>query len=217
MALRQPAHGGPADIIWPSFTDQLAQTRFILASPKELSDFLKDVEKRAFKRVLYHVRNEELALDVVQDSMMRLAERYGDKPADELPLLFQRILTNATMDWFRRQKVQNALFSPFSDFQGSDEDAEEFDVQEVLALENVAPGFDNPQNQQEQAQTLRQIEEALLQLPMRQREAFLLRFWEDLDTAETARAMGCSEGSVKTHCFRAIQMLTKLLSARGIR
>jgi len=191
-------------------------TQFILATPKELSDFLKGVEKRAFKRVLYNVRNEESALDVVQDSMMRLAERYGDKPSEELPLLFQRILTNATMDWFRRQKVQNALFSPFSDFQSESDDADAFDVQEVLSVEDVAPGYDNPQGQHERAQTLQQIEDALLQLPLRQREAFLLRFWEDMDTAETAHAMGCSEGSVKTHCFRAIQTLTKLLNARGI-
>ncbi|OIN94265.1 MAG: RNA polymerase sigma factor [Comamonadaceae bacterium CG1_02_60_18] len=187
-----------------------------MATPKELSDFLKEVEKRAFKRALYHVRNDESAFDIVQDSMMRLAENYGDKPVEELPLLFQRILSNATMDWFRRQKVQNALFSPFSDFQSQDEDAGEFDILEAISVANVPPEFDNPQSNHERAQTLRVIEDALLKLPLRQREAFLLRYWEDMGVAETASTMGCSEGSVKTHCFRAIQTLAKTLTARGI-
>ena len=84
-----------------------------MASEKELSDFLKSVEKRAFKRALYSVRDDEAALDIVQDAMIRLAEKYGDRPAAELPLVFQRILSNATMDWFRRQKVRNALVKNF--------------------------------------------------------------------------------------------------------
>lgn len=83
-----------------------------LASERELSDFLKSVEKRAFKRSVYHVRNDESALDIVQDAMMKLAEHYGHKPVEELPMLFQRILSNCTLDWFRRQKTQKALFPP---------------------------------------------------------------------------------------------------------
>ena len=82
-----------------------------MATEQELSEFLKSVEKRAFKRSVYHVRNEEAALDIVQDSMLKLAEHYGDKPPAELPMLFQRILSNCTLDWFRRQKTRNALFS----------------------------------------------------------------------------------------------------------
>lgn len=78
--------------------------QFHLASEQELSDFLKSVDKRAFKRTVYHVRDEEAALDIVQDSMIKLAEHYGDKPINELPMLFQRILSNCTLDWFRRQK-----------------------------------------------------------------------------------------------------------------
>jgi RNA polymerase sigma-70 factor (ECF subfamily) len=88
-----------------------------LATEQELSDFLKNVEKRAFKRSIYHVRDEEAALDIVQDSMMKLAQHYGDKPAAELPMLFQRILANTTLDWFRRRKTRNALFSNMSDFE----------------------------------------------------------------------------------------------------
>ena len=90
-----------------------------MATEKELSDFLKSVERRAFKRSIYHVRDEEAALDIVQDSMMKLAEHYADKPAEELPMLFQRILSNCTLDWFRRQKTRNALFSNMSDFESA--------------------------------------------------------------------------------------------------
>jgi len=97
-----------------------------LASDKELSDFLKSVDKRAFKRALYAVRNEDAALDIVQDTMIRLSEKYADRPPAELPLLFQRILSNATMDWFRRQKVKNAVVRNFSEFEtaGGDGDFE---------------------------------------------------------------------------------------------
>ena len=77
-----------------------------MATAQELSDFLQSIERRAFKRSLYHVRDEEAALDIVQDSMMKLAEHYGDKPVGELPLLFQRILSNTTLDWFRRSKTR---------------------------------------------------------------------------------------------------------------
>ncbi|MDD5480856.1 RNA polymerase sigma factor [Rhodoferax sp.] len=187
-----------------------------MATPAELSDFLKSVEKRAFMRTNYHVRNDESAFDIVQDSMMKLAEHYGDKPALEFPMLFQRILTNCTMDWFRRQKVRNGLFSSFSDFQTEGED-DSFDLLESLSTATPAPAFDNPETQNQRAQTLQAIEQELLTLPNRQREAFLLRYWEDMDVAETAATMGCSQGSVKTHCSRAIHALLKTLTAKGIR
>ena len=103
-----------------------------LATESELNDFLKGVEKRAFKRSAYHVRDEEAALDIVQDSMMKLAHHYGDKPADELPMLFQRILSNCTLDWFRRQKTRNALFTNLSEFESSSEDGE-FDLLEAFS------------------------------------------------------------------------------------
>ena len=104
-----------------------------MATEQELSDFLKSVEKRAFKRSLYHVRNEEAALDIVQDSMLKLAEHYGDKPPAELPMLYQRILSNCTLDWFRRQKTRNALFSSMSDFEGPGEDGTDFDLLEAYS------------------------------------------------------------------------------------
>lgn len=200
--------------------DPFYPTHFIgsqlLASERELSDFLKSVEKRAFKRSVYHVRNDESALDIVQDSMMKLAEHYGHKPVEELPMLFQRILSNCTLDWFRRQKTQKALFSTMSDFESPGED-EGFDLLETLHAANSGEQNESAETQTERAQTLREIETEVQQLPARQREAFLMRYWEEMDVAETAAAMGCSQGSVKTHCSRAVQALAKALNAKGIR
>ncbi len=186
-----------------------------MATEQDLTEFLKSVEKRAFKRAVYHVRNEESALDIVQESMMRLSEHYGHKPASELPMLFQRILSNCTMDWFRRQKTQNALFSNMSDFESSNEDSE-FDLLETLNLQSHSEQTESAESSTQRAQTLRNIESEIQTLPARQREAFLLRYWEELDVAETAIVMGCSEGSVKTHCSRAVQALSKVLRAKGI-
>lgn len=187
-----------------------------LASELELSEFLKSVEKRAFKRSVYHVRNEESALDIVQESMMKLAEHYGHKPVEELPMLFHRILSNCTLDWFRRQKTQNALFTNMGDFESANEDGD-FDLLETLHSSNSPEQNESTETQTERAQTLREIEIEIQQLPARQREAFLMRYWEELDVAETAAAMGCSQGSVKTHCSRAVHALAKALSAKGLK
>jgi RNA polymerase sigma-70 factor, ECF subfamily len=186
-----------------------------LATEQELSDFLKSVEKRAFKRSVYHVRDEDAALDIVQDSMIKLAEHYSEKPAAELPMLFHRILSNTTLDYFRRKKTRNALFSNMSDFAVAGEDGE-FDLLETLEALDSSEGTESAQTSTERAQTLREIDSEVQQLPTRQREAFLMRYWEEMDVAETAAAMGCSEGSVKTHCSRAVQALSKALKAKGI-
>jgi RNA polymerase sigma-70 factor, ECF subfamily len=186
-----------------------------LASEKELSDFLKNVEKRAFKRALYAVRDHEAALDIVQDAMIRLAEKYADRPPAELPLVFQRILSNATMDWFRRQKVRGALMKNFSDFESAGDDGD-FDILETLEAQDGSVASESAAESVSRAQILLAIDAQVQQLPGRQREAFLLRYWEELDVAETAAAMGCSEGSVKTHCSRAVHALAKALKAKGI-
>lgn len=184
-----------------------------MATEQELSDFLKSVEKRAFKRSVYHVHDTEAALDIVQDSMMKLAEHYGDKPANELPMLFYRILSNTTLDWFRRNKTRQALFSNFSDFERADEDSD-FNVLESLNSESDTQA--SAESDFLSKSQILEIEKEIQNLPTRQREAFLLRYWEDFDVSETAAAMGCSEGSVKTHCSRAIQALHKALTAKGI-
>jgi RNA polymerase sigma-70 factor, ECF subfamily len=192
---------------------QGAFSRHILATDKELSDFLRSVERRAFKRGLYHVRDEEAALDIVQDSMMKLAENYGDKPLAELPMLFQRILSNTILDWFRRQKTRQAVISNLSELpagpEGDDDPLET--LQDLLGHE----GTESAEDALQRAQTLETLETSIMDLPQRQREAFLMRYWEEMDLAETAAVMGCSQGSVKTHCFRAIQALSEALRAKG--
>lgn len=186
-----------------------------LASDKELSDFLKGVEKRAFKRVAYAVRDEDAALDIVQDSMIRLAEKYVDRPVAELPLIFQRIVSNATMDWFRRQKVRQAVVRNFSEFESAGEDGD-FDLLETLESQDQSPATESAAESVSRAQILLVIDTEVAKLPARQREAFLLRYWEELDVAETAAVMGCSEGSVKTHCSRAVHALAASLKTKGI-
>ena len=191
-----------------------ARSPAALASDKELSDFLKSVEKRAFKRAVYAVRNEESALDIVQEAMIKLAGKYADRPAAELPLVFQRILSNATMDWFRRERVRSVVQN-FSEFSSGDDDGE-FDLLEALHAADGSLGTESASDAVSRTQTLSAIEAAVGDLPGRQREAFLLRYWEEFDVEETAAAMGCSQGSVKTHCSRAVRALAKALKAKGI-
>ena len=134
----------------------------------------------------------------------------------QLPMLFQRILSNTTLDWFRRQKTRNALLSNYNDF-GSDNEDESFDFLEILGQSDSSPAAESAQDLLSRTETVRAIESEIEKLPGRQREAFLLRYWEELDVSETAAAMGCSEGSVKTHCSRAIQALHKALTAKGLK
>jgi len=188
-----------------------------MATDKELSDFLENVERRAFKQAVYAVRKDEAALDIVQDAMIKLAEKYGDKPADELPMLFQRILQNTIHDFFRREKVRNTWVSLFSSFgHGGEEGQDDFDVLESLESAQGTEAAESSADKVERQQTLMQIDAEIQKLPTRQREAFLMRYWQDMDVAETAAAMGCSEGSVKTHCSRATHALAQALRAKGI-
>ncbi|MES1987119.1 MAG: RNA polymerase sigma factor, partial [Pseudomonadota bacterium] len=139
-----------------------------MATTRELSDFLASVERRAFKQTAYAVRDDHAALDIVQDAMMKLAEKYGDKPAAELPMLFQRILQNTMRDFWRRQKVRNLWTTLLSSF-GSNEDGEDRDPLETIDVEDDS---DEPAAQLERSQTIKLIEAALEKLPARQREAF---------------------------------------------
>jgi len=174
------------------------------------------VERRAYKQALYAVQNEHAALDIVQDAMIKLAEKYGSKPAAELPLLFQRILQNTIRDYYRRQKVKNARFTLFSSLAPKN-DSEEYDPLESLQDNENPSAPAGPDESLQQRQVIALIEHALTKLPARQREAFLLRYWEGLDQAETASAMGCTEGSVKTHCSRATHALAETLKRRGVK
>jgi RNA polymerase sigma factor (sigma-70 family) len=187
-----------------------------MATDKELSDFLESVERRAFKQAAYAVRKDESALDIVQDAMIKLAEKYGDKPVAELPMLFQRILQNTILDYFRREKVRNTWVSLFGGMGKRENDEEDFDILESYEAEEGSAAAESGADQVERQQTLALIDAEIQKLPARQREAFLMRYWQDMDVAETAEAMGCSEGSVKTHCSRATHALAESLKAKGI-
>jgi RNA polymerase sigma-70 factor (ECF subfamily) len=186
-----------------------------LATKKELSDFLASVERRAFKQCLFSVQDEQAALDIVQDSMLKLAEKYSDRPAQELPPVFQRIVQNGIRDYYRRYKVRSTWTTALSSLGlgGEDDDADPLETFEIEEAGNIPA---SPVDRLEQAQVMEAVEEAVRALPERQRQAFLLRYWEELDVSETARAMGCSEGSVKTHCSRATHALAKILKSKGI-
>ena len=179
-----------------------------LASPSELSAFLAGAERRAFKQAVFAVRNDEAALDIVQDAMLKLAEKYGDKPAAEFPLLFQRILQNTIRDYYRRQKVRSAwgmLLGALG--AGRDGEEDDFDPLETLQVEPRSEGERPPAEQLERKQLIEIIELEITKLPGRQREAFLMRYWEELDVADTAKLMGCS---------RAAHALAAALRKKGI-
>jgi len=186
-----------------------------VASRNELSKFLASVERRAYKQALFAVRDAENALDIVQDAMLKLAEKYGAKPVEELPMLFQRILQNTIRDFYRRQKVRSLWVTLFSALTpGREED--DGDPLETLESADASKTGLGPPDRLEQAQVIEVIEKELQRLPPRQRQAFLLRYWEELDVAETAVIMGCSQGSVKTHCSRAAHALAAALRAKGV-
>ena len=160
------------------------------------------------------MRNEETAFDIVQDAMMKLAEKYGDRPAEEFPMLFQRIIQNTIRDYYRRSKVRSLWTTLLSAFSSDDDDAH--DPLETIEVESESYTPNTPEGELAQSQVLEILENEIKSLPPRQREAFLMRYWEDMDVAETASAMGCSEGSVKTHCSRATHALAVALKAKGI-
>ncbi|MGH8180620.1 MAG: RNA polymerase sigma factor [Steroidobacteraceae bacterium] len=167
---------------------------------KALSQFLAGVEVRAFKIAQAALRHEDDALDAVQDAMLQLARAYSDRPAEEWKPLFYRILENRIRDMQRRRTVRNRVMSwlPFR----SDGDEEEADP-----IAEAASDDPQPTRRLEIDEAMSALEKAIGALPRRQQQAFLLRTLEGLDVAQTARAMGCSQGSVKTHYFRALQTL----------
>lgn len=157
-----------------------------------------------------------MALDVVQDAMLKLTEKYSARPPAELPLLFQRILQNTIRDHFRRQKVRSMWTMPISSLLGGDPESDA-DPLETLEVADDSKFSEPPAEQAERSQVLAFIEKALEKLPARQRQAFLLRYWEELDVTAAAQIMGCSEGSVKTHCSRASHALAVMLTKQGIK
>lgn len=169
-----------------------------------LNRFLAGVEKRAFRMARYSVGDTDEAMDIVQDSMLTLARRYADKAEAEWAPLFFRILNNRITDWHRRARVKRRLFGLFR------ARPEEEDPVDPVALVPDRPGAE-PEHAVRMQAAAERLEAAVGELPERQRQALLLRIWEGLDVATTAQAMGCSEGSVKTHLSRAVHRLREEL------
>jgi len=167
---------------------------------RALNQFLASVELKAFKIAQAALRHEDDALDAVQDAMLQLARAYAARPVDEWKPLFYRILENRIRDMQRRRTVRGRVMSWLP--ARNDDDDDEFDP--VAQAPSAHP---QPQRQLEISQTMGALERALDTLPRRQQQVFMLRTLEGLDVAATALAMGCSQGSVKTHYFRALQSL----------
>lgn len=173
-----------------------------LDQAKEMEAFLAGVEKSAYRIAQIATRDGDEALDLVQDAMIKLVSKYASRPAEEWRPLFYRILHNRIRDWQRRSIVRGRIMSFFST---TTEDGYD------LIAEAPDPSGDNPAREVIRDDAIEALGSALRQLPARQREAFVLRNLESLDVAETAAAMGCSQGSVKTHYSRAVHRLREML------
>jgi len=179
-----------------------------LRQEQQLNRFLAEVERRALRIAEISVRDRDDALDLVQDAMIKLCRSYGERPSNEWTPLFYRILQNGVRDWHRRQAVRNRIMVWFG--RGRN-DEDEYDV--VAAAPD--PIGRSPDEELANNEAMDSLELAVSDLPARQREAFMLRTFEGLDVAGTALAMGCSEGSVKTHYSRAIHALRERLEEHG--
>jgi RNA polymerase sigma-70 factor (ECF subfamily) len=196
-----PAHGGKfMRSTAPALTNPSKET--CLESQPELDRFLAGVERRALRSAEIATGNRDEALDIVQDAMLALARRYSRRDPSEWGPLFQTILQSRIRDWYRRSKVRNRWRLWF----GRD-DEDEDDPLDRLA----DPLARRPEDELGNTRAGGALEQALRTLPLRQQQAFLLRAWEGLDVAATATAMGCSEGSVKTHYSRAVHSLREKL------
>lgn len=209
MPARKP---GPAWCVLPSVELTLSEGPSLPVSADAtmaaLNRFLAGVERRAFRIARIALRHDEDALDAVQDAMLRLAQRYSGRDPAEWPALFYRILQNRVRDLQRRRMVRSRVMALLPWRRGGEDE----DADPVAEAPDTAPG---PAVQVENSALLAALEGALQELPARQREAFLLRSVEGLDVAQTAIAMGCSDGSVKTHHFRALQALRARLGESG--
>lgn len=174
-----------------------------LDQTQALGRFLAGIERRAYRMAQIATGDADEALDLVQDAMLKLAERYASRDETEWPPLFYTILQSRILDWHRRNKVRNRWRAWFG---GSDEGEQDDPLEAIPDVK--AP---DPIRQLANKRAAEALEAALRKLPLRQQQAFLLRAWEELDVTETAQVMGCSEGSVKTHYSRAVHTLRQRL------
>ena len=173
----------------------------------QLAEFITQSEQRAYQIALYASRNPEDALDIVQEAMLTLSQKYSSKPSAEWAPLFHRILQNKINDWYRRQNVRHKWreWLPLSNKDTNDEGCSD-PIENMPELKNT-----KPDDKLTQSRAMTSLSEAVKNLPHRQQQAFLLRTWEGLSVAETAAAMDCSQGSVKTHYSRAVHSLREIL------
>jgi RNA polymerase sigma-70 factor, ECF subfamily len=177
----------------------------VLEYTRELEKFLAEIERRAFRMAQVALRDPDDAMDVVQDAMLKLARNYAARPSAEWRPLFYRILENGIRDLQRRRSVRKRFMTWMpSAKQDPDNEAQD-------PLENVADASAPVPEVLMRDQAMLKLETSLQSLPARQRQAFMLRNFEGLDVAGTATAMGCSEGSVKTHYSRAVHTLREQL------
>src|SRR5688572_10211133 len=174
-----------------------------LNQERALERFLAGIERRAFRIAQMALRDRAEAEDAVQDAMIRLVRGYASRPDDEWRPLFYRILKNRITDLQRKRKVRSVVQAWWS--RRDAEDAPD-------PVDSAVDPSGSPEQELEGRELLARIEDVLASLSGRQREAFLLRNFEGLDVAETAVAMGCSEGSVKTHYSRAVHRLREMLA-----
>ncbi|MDG2175552.1 MAG: RNA polymerase sigma factor [Gammaproteobacteria bacterium] len=176
--------------------------REALDNNQALDRFLASVEKRAFRIAQIATSHSDDAFDIVQDAMFKLVEKYPDKNEDEWRALFYRILQSRIRDWYRRNTVRNRFRTWLSSSLEEDEDP----------IQSVADEAGrSPETELQNHRSIEALEAALQQLPQRQQQAFMLRAWEGFNVRETAQAMACAEGSVKTHYSRAIHSLRETL------
>ena len=175
-----------------------------LRRERQLNQFLAEVERRALRIAEIAVRDRDEALDLVQNAMIKLARNYVERPSEEWTPLFYRILQNGIRDWHRRQLVRNKVMVFFG--RGS---PAESDYDPIASAPD--PSGRAPDETLQAQQAIEHLEHAIADLPTRQREAFMLRMFEGLNVANTAAAMECSEGSVKTHYSRALHALRESL------
>ncbi len=161
--------------------------------------FLASVERRAWRLAEIALHDPDEALDAVQDAMLRLVRHYSAKPAEEWPPLFWGILRRRITDLQRRRSVRNRILVWTGRMAAGDDE-------NLPAWEAPDLGPD-PGRALASRQAHAAMSRAIRALPRRQQQAFMLRVLEGLDVADTARAMGCSGGSVKTHLSRAMDAL----------
>lgn len=192
----------PRVLGYDKFTEQGQSGRKALEQDRALDRFLASVEKRAYRIARIATSQSDDAFDIVQDAMFKLVEKYAANPEAEWHALFHRILQSRIRDWYRRNAVRNRFRGWFSSSPEEDEDP----------LQAVADETGrSPEQLLQLGQGMEALEQALHNLPLRQQQAFLLRAWEGMDVKETAQAMACAEGSVKTHYSRAIHSLRETL------